>query len=92
MPALPARFRERLVAGIGSEVVEGEEILTSMNLYEFSQVNNHEMGAYLTEQRRLIRISDEIRVSVEKVLSPSRPRAAWQTGPGTACGSAVATD
>jgi hypothetical protein len=25
MPALPARFRERLVAGIGSEVVEGEQ-------------------------------------------------------------------
>ncbi len=60
---------------------EREAIITSMNLYEFSQVNNHEMGIYLTkvedpdlyndiynEARRLIRISDEIRVSVEKVI------------------------
>lgn len=60
---------------------EGEAILTSMNLYEFSQVNNHEMGVYVTraeepglyadilnEARRLIRISDEIRVTVEKVV------------------------
>ncbi len=59
---------------------EKEAILTSMNLYEFSQVNNEEMGIYVTKEddpelyadmytasRRLIRISDEIRVSVEKV-------------------------
>jgi len=59
---------------------EKEAILTSMNLYEFSQVNNEEMGIYVkkeddpelygeiyTASRRLIRISDEIRVSVEKV-------------------------
>lgn len=59
---------------------EGEAILTSMNLYEYSQVNNQEMGVYvskaedpelyadiLNEARRLIRISDEIRVTVEKV-------------------------
>jgi hypothetical protein len=51
-----------------------------MNLYEFSQVHNEEMGIYVrkeddpklygeiyTASRRLIRISDEIRVSVEKV-------------------------
>jgi len=55
-----------------------------MNLYEFSQVNNQEMGIYITkaddpqlyddiynEARRLIRISEEIRVSVEKVVSSS---------------------
>lgn len=60
---------------------EREAIVTSMNLYEFSQINNHEMGIYVTkagdpelygaiydEARRLIRISDEIRVSVEKVM------------------------
>lgn len=60
---------------------ETEAIVTSMNLYEFSQVNNHEMGIYLTksndpqlydevynEARRLIRISDEVRLSVEKVV------------------------
>ncbi len=59
---------------------EREAIVTSMNLYEFSQVNNHEMGIYVTkaddpqlyeeiytEARRLIRISEEIRVSVKKV-------------------------
>lgn len=62
---------------------EREAILTSMNLYEFSQVNNQEMGIYVTkaddpqlyediytEVRRLIRISEEIRVSIEKVTSP----------------------
>ncbi|HRE26121.1 MAG TPA: phospholipase D family protein, partial [Anaerolineales bacterium] len=70
---------------------EGEAILTSMNLYEFSQVNNHEMGVYVTkaeepelygdilnEARRLIRISDEIRVTVEKVQvteAPAKPEA-----------------
>ena len=59
---------------------EKEAILTSMNLYEYSQVNNEEMGIYVTkeddpelygeirtEAQRLLRISDEIRVSVEKV-------------------------
>ena len=59
---------------------EKEAILTSMNLYEFSQVNNEEMGIHVrkeddpelysdirAEAQRLLRISDEIRVSVEKV-------------------------
>ena len=58
---------------------ESEAIITSMNLYEFSQVNNHEMGIYIDknvdpelykdicdEAQRLIRSSDEIIVSVEK--------------------------
>lgn len=58
---------------------ENEAIITSMNLYEFSQVNNNEMGVYIekstdpelykdiyNEAQRLIRISDEIIVSVEK--------------------------
>lgn len=62
---------------------ESEAIITSMNLYEYSQVNNQEMGVYVTatsdpqlydeiynEARRLIRISDEIRLSVEKVVEP----------------------
>jgi hypothetical protein len=60
---------------------ENEAIVTSMNLYEFSQVNNQEMGIYVTksddaklydeiynEARRLIRISDEVRLSVEKII------------------------
>ena len=58
---------------------EKEAIITSMNLYEFSQVNNNEMGIHidkekdtelykdvLEEANRLIRISDEIRITVEK--------------------------
>jgi hypothetical protein len=62
---------------------ESEALLTSMNLYEFSQVNNEEMGVlvaraedsdlYLNiyeEAMRLIRISDEVRVTVEKVVPP----------------------
>ncbi len=55
-------------------------IITSLNLYEFSQVNNNEMGVALNrsedaeiyreayeEAQRIIRISDEIRMSLEKV-------------------------
>lgn len=55
-------------------------IITSLNLYEFSQVNNNEMGIYLSktddselykdaydEAKRLIRASDEVRFSLEKV-------------------------
>lgn len=58
---------------------ENEAILTSMNLYAFSQVNNNEMGIHIDkttdpelykdiyeEAQRLIRISDEIVISVEK--------------------------
>ena len=56
-----------------------EAIITSMNLYEFSQVNNNEMGIHVKreedpevyndikqEANRLIRVSDEIEISVEK--------------------------
>lgn len=55
-------------------------IITSMNLYEFSQVNNNEMGVFFSraddadlyresfeEAQRIIRISDEVRMSLEKV-------------------------
>jgi phosphatidylserine/phosphatidylglycerophosphate/cardiolipin synthase-like enzyme len=58
---------------------EKEAIITSMNLYEFSQVNNNEMGIYLErdkdaelyrdlaeEAQRLIRISEELVTTVEK--------------------------
>ena len=67
---------------------EKEAILTSMNLYEFSQVNNEEMGIYITkeddpelygdirtEAQRLLRVADEIRVSVEKVTKEKEIRA-----------------
>lgn len=55
-------------------------IITSLNLYEFSQVNNNEMGIFISreedpelfketyeEAQRIIRISDEVRISMEKV-------------------------
>ena len=59
---------------------KNEAIVTSMNLYSFSQQNNDEMGIYVTkeddedlyndirkEALRLLSISEEIRVSVKKV-------------------------
>jgi hypothetical protein len=65
---------------------ENEAIITSMNLYEFSQVNNNEMGIYIEkssdpdlyrdiydEAQRLIRISDEIIVTVEKATAVNKP-------------------
>ncbi|MBT4135959.1 hypothetical protein HOD75_01175 [archaeon] len=60
---------------------ENKALITSMNFYEFSQVNNEEMGIVVNkdedpelyedisnEVQRLIRNNDEIKVSVEKVL------------------------
>jgi hypothetical protein len=57
-------------------------IVTSLNLYEFSQVNNNEMGILIQraedgqlykdayeEAQRIIRISDEVRISLERVLT-----------------------
>jgi len=57
-------------------------IITSLNLYEFSQVNNNEMGVLIRrsddavlykdayeEAQRIIRISDEIRISLERVAT-----------------------
>ncbi len=59
---------------------ENEALLTSMNLYEFSQVNNNEMGIMvsrekepelyneiLQESMRIVRVSEEIRVTVARV-------------------------
>lgn len=61
-------------------VNEQVAIITSMNLYDFSQVNNNEMGVYIQrehepdlyretyeEAQRLIRVSDQVRLSAEKV-------------------------
>lgn len=65
---------------------ENEAIITSMNLYEFSQLNNNEMGIYVTKEtdaslyneiyeevKRLIRISDELIVSFEKAPVKAAP-------------------
>ena len=62
---------------------ESEAIITSMNLYEFSQMNNNEMGIYIKkegdtdlynsvfeEAQRLLTISEEIRVTT--VQKPTR--------------------
>jgi phosphatidylserine/phosphatidylglycerophosphate/cardiolipin synthase-like enzyme len=59
-------------------------IITSLNLYEFSQVNNNEMGVLLRreddvdlyrdayeEAQRIIRISEEVRISLERVTKPA---------------------
>lgn len=61
-------------------VNDKEAIITSMNLYEFSQVNNNEMGIYFTKEgdpelfkatfnevQRLLTISEEVRITVQKV-------------------------
>lgn len=61
---------------------ESSCIITSLNLYEFSQVNNNEMGVHVSrhddqqmykdtyeEAQRIIRISDEVRISMEKIES-----------------------
>lgn len=57
-------------------------IISSLNLYEFSQVNNNEMGVLIErgldaelykdayeEAQRIIRISEEVRISLERVTS-----------------------
>ena len=63
-------------------------IVTSLNLYEFSQVNNNEMGILVQrsedsqlykdayeEAQRIIRISDEVRISLERVPTETVPAA-----------------
>ena len=67
-------------------------IITSLNLYEFSQVNNNEMGILIQrsedgqlykdayeEAQRIIRISDEVRISLERVASIESEPAATQS-------------
>ena len=61
---------------------EKRALLTSMNLYEYSQVNNYEMGILVSREedpelydkiyedaRRILRASDEIRVTVSRVAT-----------------------
>jgi len=71
---------------------EKEAIITSMNLYEFSEVNNNEMGIYVNkdedselyssiydEAMRLVRISDEIKITVAKVPKTNKKPTAKPT-------------
>lgn len=64
-------------------------IITSLNLYEFSQVNNNEMGVLIQrsednelyrdaydEAQRIIRVSDEVRISLERVIDESTEKEA----------------
>lgn len=73
---------------------ESNCIITSLNLYEFSQVNNNEMGIYISreedteiyldaheEAQRIIRISDEIRISLEKVNAKDEVKPKSKTKP-----------
>lgn len=61
-------------------ISEGACIISSLNLYEFSQVNNNEMGILLVrrddtavyndayaEAQRIIRISEEVKISLDVV-------------------------
>lgn len=63
---------------------ESECIISSLNLYEFSQVNNNEMGILVRkyeddevfkdayeEAQRIIRISDEVRITLDEVKTES---------------------
>ena len=72
---------------------ENEAIITSMNLYEFSQQNNNEMGIYISKEddldlynstseevQRLLTISEEIRVTVKKVTADTP--SGTEKGPG----------
>jgi phosphatidylserine/phosphatidylglycerophosphate/cardiolipin synthase-like enzyme len=60
-------------------------IISSLNLYEFSQINNNEMGVLISriedtdvykgayeEAQRIIRVSDEVRISLELVVREAR--------------------
>ena len=66
---------------------EHAAIITSMNLYDFSQINNNEMGVYIQreqepelyqdayeEAQRLIRVSEQVRLSAEPVEEPGRAK------------------
>jgi phosphatidylserine/phosphatidylglycerophosphate/cardiolipin synthase-like enzyme len=98
---------------------ENEAIVTSMNLYEFSQVNNAEMGIYvnkaedpalyqsiLEEVGRILRMSEEVQISIERVkpkeaepvapaVTPARPKGEQPTPTGASgycirCGDNIA--
>lgn len=74
-------------------VNEQAAIITSMNLYDFSQVNNNEMGVYIQrehepdlyrdtyeEAQRLIRVSEQVRLSAEKVEESEETREEESSG------------
>ena len=79
-------------------------IITSLNLYEFSQVNNNEMGILIQrsddgqlykdaseEAQRIIRISDEVRISLERVASSEPEPAATPASEASGTDSATSS-
>lgn len=84
MASIRTSFRSNLHAKC--YLNEREALLTSMNLYEFSQVNNDEMGIVVSkgedpalfdkiveESRRILRNSEEIRETVATVNASDDP-------------------
>jgi hypothetical protein len=75
-----------------------------LNLYAFSQVNNSEMGILIRrsddsdlyrdayeEAQRIIRISEEVRISLERVASPEDPATDDQEQDAAGDGEKLAT-
>ena len=71
---------------------ESECIISSLNLYEFSQVNNNEMGILVRkyedndvfkeayeEAQRIIRISDEVRITLDEIKTEQKEPEAQTT-------------
>lgn len=86
-------------------VNEKVALITSMNLYDFSQANNNEMGilverdkepelygAIWAEVQRLIRISEEIRVSVERIPAEETATETKREKRGSAARDGKSTD
>jgi phosphatidylserine/phosphatidylglycerophosphate/cardiolipin synthase-like enzyme len=78
-------------------------IITSLNLYEFSQINNNEMGVLIRrtedadlykdayeEAQRIIRISDEVRISLERVANEPESKSETEESSGKLTSSKVA--
>jgi len=78
-------------------------IVTSLNLYEFSQVNNNEMGILIArdddpqlyrdvaeEAQRIIRVSDEVRISMETVAKDEDTHAEGEDASGKLSSSKMA--
>src|SRR3989339_1757561 len=87
---------------------ENEAIITSMNLYDFSQQNNNEMGIHITRENdpeiysdlnqevtSLIRSSEHVSISIEKVVpkvEPSRKQRQKEEGNCIRCGTEIKLD
>ncbi len=83
LPKIKTSFRQNLHAKC--YLNEAQALLTSMNLYEFSEKNNDEMGVLVSkdedlyrkifeEAKRLVDNSEQIRVTVARVAAPAGDR------------------